>query len=91
VTLKKFVISICHVVVITIDGIEKAYPFKELRKHGVETFSDSIGDTELMIEWHDNENYARAIDRSGKEIPTVIVYWFAWYAFHPDAEIFGEL
>ena len=75
---------------IAIDGIEKAYPFKELRKHGMETFSDSIGDTELTIEWQEKEKYARAIDRSGKEIPTVIVYWFAWYAFHPDTEIFAN-
>jgi len=76
---------------VTIDGIEKAYPFKELRKHGVDTFSDSIGDTELTIEWQEKEKYARAVDSNGEEIPTVIVYWFAWYAFHPDTEIFGEL
>jgi len=75
---------------ITIDGIEKAYPFKELRKHGAETFSDSIGDTELTIEWQEKEKYARAIDSNGKEIPTVIVFWFAWYAFHPATEIFTD-
>ena len=75
---------------ITIDGIEKAYPFKELRKHGVETFSDSIGDTELTIEWQEKEKYARAVDSNGEEIPTVIVYWFAWYAFHPGTEIFAN-
>jgi hypothetical protein len=75
---------------ITIDGIEKAYPFKELRKHGVEAFSDSIGDTELTIEWQEKEKYARALDSNGEEIPTVIVYWFAWYAFHPGTEIFAN-
>jgi hypothetical protein len=75
---------------ITIDGIEKAYPFKELRKHGVETFSDSIGDTELTIEWQEKEKYARALDSNGEEIPTVIVYWFAWYAFHPGTDIFAN-
>jgi hypothetical protein len=75
---------------ITLDGIEKAYPLKELRNHGLETFSDSIGDTELTIEWQEKEKYARAIDSNGKEIPTVIVYWFAWYAFHPNTEIFAD-
>ena len=75
---------------ITIDGVEKAYPFKELRKRGVETFSDLIGGTELTIEWQEKEKYARAIDSNGKEIPTVIVFWFAWYAFHPDTEIFSD-
>jgi hypothetical protein len=75
---------------ITIDGIEKAYPFKELRKHGAATFSDSVGGTEITIEWQEKEKYARAIGSDGKEIPTVIVYWFAWYAFHPDTEIFAD-
>jgi len=75
---------------VKIDGTEKAYPFKELRKLGAATFEDSVGDTELTIEWHEKDKYARAIDRHGKEIPTVIVYWFAWYAFHPDTEVFAD-
>ena len=71
-----------------IDGKEKAYPFKELREHGEKTFSDSLGATELTIEWLEDEKYARATDASGEEIPTVIVYWFAWYTFHPNTELF---
>lgn len=70
------------------DGVEKAYPFKELRKHGEVSFRDSIGGTELTIEWLEKEKYARAVDSDDNEIPTVIVYWFAWYAFHPETEIF---
>ena len=75
---------------VIIGGTEKAYPFKELRNNGAATFGDSVGDTELTIEWHEKEKYARAIDRHGREIPTVIVYWFAWYAFHPDTEVFAD-
>ena len=75
---------------IKIDDTEKAYPFKELRKHGAASFSDTVGDTELTIEWNEKEKTARAIDRNGEEIPTVIVYWFAWYAFHPRTEIFTQ-
>ena len=43
---------------------------------------------ELTIEWQEDEQYARALDSNGEEITTVIVYWFAWYAFHSDTEIF---
>jgi hypothetical protein len=73
---------------VTIGDVHKAYPFKELRKHGEESFGDTVGGTELTIEWRALEKYARAIDAKGEEIPTVIVYWFAWFAFHPGTEIF---
>ena len=75
---------------IRIGGVQKAYPFKELRAHGESSFSDSVGDTKLTIEWQKDEKYARAIDSNGNEIPTVIVYWFAWYAFHPGTEVFSR-
>ena len=73
---------------ITIGDTFKAYPFKELRKQDRPSFDDSIGDTGLTIEWHEKEKFARAISSDGEEIPTVIVYWFAWYAFHPTTAIF---
>ncbi len=73
---------------IKINGTNKAYPFKELRKHGKLSFSDSVGGVDLTVEWFEKEKYARAIDKDGNEISTVIVYWFAWYAFHPGTVIF---
>jgi hypothetical protein len=73
---------------ISIDGVDKTYPFKELRKHDQASFTDTIANRELIIEWQEDDQYARAVDSSGEEITTVIVYWFAWYAFHPDTEIF---
>jgi hypothetical protein len=73
---------------IKINGAQKAYPFKELREHGESSFGDSVGGTDLTIEWLEAEKYARAIDSDGNEIATVIVYWFAWYAFHPDTVVF---
>jgi hypothetical protein len=66
----------------------KAYPFKEMRKQDRTSFDDSIGDTALTIEWHEKEKFARATSSEGEEIPTVIVYWFAWYAFHPTTAVF---
>jgi len=73
---------------VTIGDTFKAYPFKELRKQDRTSFDDSIGGTGLTIEWHEKEKFARAISSDGEEIPTVIVYWFAWYAFHPTTAIF---
>ncbi|MCH8099415.1 MAG: DUF3179 domain-containing protein [Proteobacteria bacterium] len=73
---------------VKINGAQKAYPFKELHELGESSFGDTLGGTELTIEWQERDKYARAIDSNGEEIPTVIVYWFAWYAFHPGTEIF---
>ncbi len=73
---------------VTIGDAHKAYPFKELRKQDRPSFDDSIGGTALTIKWHEKEKFARAISLDGEEIPTVIVYWFAWYAFHPTTAIF---
>lgn len=73
---------------ITIDGVDKTYPFKELKKYDQASFTDTIANKEITIEWQEDEQYARALDSNGEEITTVIVYWFAWYAFHSDTEIF---
>jgi len=31
---------------------------------------------------------ASAHNDAGWEIPGVIVYWFTWYAFYPDTEVY---
>ncbi len=74
---------------VNVDGTSKAYPFRELRRYDRVTFNDTVGTTKVTIEWSEEDDYARAVDAAGIEIPTVIVYWFAWYAFHPDTEVFS--
>jgi len=73
---------------VTSDGVYKAYPFKELRKQDQLSFNDTFNGKEITIEWREKEKYARAISSDGEEIPTVIVYWFAWYAFHPTTAVY---
>ena len=34
---------------ITREGVQKAYPFKELRDHGEASFNDQVGGTELFV------------------------------------------
>jgi hypothetical protein len=66
----------------------KAYPFKELRKNGKQSFTDSVAGRTYTIIWSEKDQHARVIDASGAEIASVIAYWFAWYAFHPETEVF---
>lgn len=70
-----------------IDGKYKAYPFTELAKtEGVVV--DRIGGREVRIVFDAKHRTARALDASGKELPSLITYWFAWYAFYPQGQIF---
>jgi len=73
---------------ITVDRLSKAYPFKELRDHGSSKFVDTINGKPYSIHWSEEDEYARILNADGDELPSVIVYWFAWYAFHPETLVF---
>lgn len=77
-----------HVLGVTIDGVHKAYPFRELRARGKTRVEDVVAGRPVTVEWHESDNYARVLDANGEELPSVIVYWFAWYAFHPSTAVF---
>ena len=70
-----------------IDGRFKAYPFEELAK-GPRRFEDEFQGMLFVIEYDGQNQTARIIDANGQEVPTLMAFWFAWYAFHPDTEIF---
>ncbi len=73
---------------IRLGDVSRAYPFAELRKNAADFFDDSIGGKPVTVEWSDDDNFARVLDENGDELPSIIAYWFAWYAFHPDTELF---
>ncbi len=66
----------------------RAYPFAELEAHGERRFTDVFAGREITIVWSEPAGTARVLDASGDEMPSVLAYWFAWYAFHPNTEIF---
>ncbi|MEW8028163.1 MAG: DUF3179 domain-containing protein [Candidatus Thiodiazotropha sp.] len=72
---------------VNIAGIVKAYPFAELAKTSGR-IGDSVGGESIEIEYDIENQAARAIDAEGKTLPTVTAFWFAWYAFHPDTQLF---
>ncbi len=70
-----------------IDGRFKAYPFDEL-KRGPAQFADEFQEMHFEVQYDHKNKTARIIDARGQAIPTLIAFWFAWYAFHPDTEIY---
>lgn len=76
-----------QVIGVELNGQFKAYPFVELSKtHG--EVVDTVGGQTITVRF-DGENRTGAVyDASGKQIPAVIVFWFAWYAFHNTTAVF---
>ena len=71
-----------------IDGTFKAYPFSELRK-GPARFTDAHQGQSFEVIFDKKNKTARILNDNGQEISTLIAFWFAWYAFHPDTEIYS--
>lgn len=66
----------------------RAYPFEELEDHGGERIVDTFAGRELTVVRSPSADSAYVLDEEGRELPSVLAYWFAWYAFHPDTEVF---
>ena len=73
---------------ISIGREHKAYPFNELTEQGLPSFEDEFAGQHITVEWIESEDAGRILTQDGRELPSVLAYWFAWYAFHPDTEIF---
>ena len=71
-----------------IEGHFKAYPFEELRD-GPERFTDHFRGQQIEVHFDRRNQTARIFDHNGNELPTVIAFWFAWYAFHPDTDVYS--
>ena len=70
-----------------IDGRFKACPFSELNK-SPKRFTDEFQARKFKVQY-DKKNYtARIVGDNGDDMPTLIAYWFAWHAFHPESEIY---
>ncbi len=70
-----------------IAGRYKAYPFAELAKTSG-TLQDRLAGQEIQVRFDAQHRSATAVAASGETLPGVTAYWFAWYAFHPDTEVY---
>lgn len=74
---------------IEIDGRAKAYPFAELSLSGHREIEDTFAGRRLTIRFDAGHESAEAFAEDGRQLPAVTAFWFAWYAFHPDGEVFS--
>lgn len=74
---------------ITIAGKYKAYPFVELAKNKQSKIIDSFAGKNLIIEFNAENRDGTIRDDTGKVLTTINSFWFAWYAFHPESDIYS--
>lgn len=72
---------------VEIGGAYKAYPFAELSRTDGEV-ADRIAGQPVTIRFDRLNQSARAFDAQGRQLPAMTGFWFAWYAFHPETEVF---
>ncbi len=72
---------------LSINGVDKAYPYSELASSSSE-FEDVIGGQTVRIIWSEAGQSAHALDSEGRQLPSVSAYWFAWFGFHPQTKIY---
>lgn len=78
-----------RIIGVEINGKFKAYPFTELSKTSGE-IKDSVNGKKLFIRFDSHNQTGTVFDESGKEQRSITTFWFAWYAFHEDTDVYRE-
>jgi hypothetical protein len=79
-----------RVIGLELNGESKAYPFAELARTG-QAIEDRLGGQPIRIEFDAEHRTGRVLAADGSEIPSVIGFWFAWIAFHPESAIYTAI
>lgn len=76
-----------RIIGIEINGKFKAYPFAELSKTSGK-IKDSVNGKKLLIYFDSDNQTGSVFDEAGDELQSVTTFWFAWYAFHNDTDVY---
>lgn len=70
------------VIGIIMQGEAKAYPV-DLLPSG-KAIEDSVGNTKIVVRYDAEKKHVQVTVDEGRQIPSVMSFWFAWQAFYPD-------
>lgn len=71
-----------------LEGKYKAYPFTELSENTQSSFKDEFSGRFLTVHWDESARSAYITDADDEVVVSTIGYWFAWFTFHPQTEVF---
>ncbi|MEX2367391.1 MAG: DUF3179 domain-containing protein [Pseudohongiellaceae bacterium] len=72
---------------VSFNGKNKAYPFEELANNGEPHFDDAVGGQPFTVLW-DATHRSASIEWQNEPLPSLVAFWFAWYAFYPGSAVF---
>lgn len=72
---------------IEIDGVYKAYRKEDVSESGA--IEDVVNGVDVRLEELEDGRVVVTNLDSGEEIVKEVDFWFAWYAFHPETELYG--
>ena len=71
-----------------LNEVSKAYPLNILKEGKLSRVIEEIDGQQVIIEYNQQANTAFATDLEGNVLPTVLSYWFAWYTFNPQTQLY---
>ncbi|MEP1096731.1 MAG: DUF3179 domain-containing protein [Cyclobacteriaceae bacterium] len=72
-----------------VNGKYKAYPISKLADYDDRILVDKIGGEKVTLSWDLNAENIEIKDSQGQEVIGIQLFWFAWYAFHSDSEVWS--
>ncbi|MDJ0880494.1 MAG: DUF3179 domain-containing protein [Gammaproteobacteria bacterium] len=69
----------------------KAYPFSEIDKTGQSIIKDTFAGKQVALHWDKENQQATLKDAAGNRIAAIEGFWFAWFAFHPETEVYRAI
>lgn len=73
---------------IEMGGKFKAYPFSELSRAEGDVLKDTFNGISVEVRFDAENRDGQIFSADGKPLKTVNGFWFAWFAFHPDTDVY---
>lgn len=70
------------------EGSFMALPYSELAKLDEPIVTVELSGRNFAISFNKSSWSAKAFQENGQKYPSMTAYWFAWFAFHPETEVF---
>ena len=74
------------VVGVELNGSNRAYRLKDLRRKG--SITDNLAGTKLKLVHDTATGSVNVTSQSNEEVPYVLIYWFVWKDTHPEADLY---
>ena len=73
---------------VSVADTHKAYPPSVLTEQGSSSFEDKLGNQVFRMVYDVKSASAHVLDEQGSDYASTTAFWFAWYTFHPQTELF---